>query len=57
MEGLEPSQPKLLEPKPSASTNSATPVKVLKYLKEKGKTKNMITKLLFVFEIIKKNTD
>ena len=28
MERLELSQPKLLEPKPSASTNSATPVLV-----------------------------
>ena len=30
MERLELSQPKLLEPKPSASTNSATPANFLK---------------------------
>ena len=30
MERLELSQPKLLEPKPSASTNSATPAMYLK---------------------------
>lgn len=40
MERLELSQPKLLEPKPSASTNSATFATLLKIFKDKSLKKD-----------------
>ena len=40
MERLELSQPKLLEPKPSASTNSATFATLLKIFEDKSLRKN-----------------